>query len=512
MSKHLVKIISICALAILLPLVVVGVALCVTEPVACTLTIGESGENGQYSTSAISIRVDGKELEGTTAKIKKHSDITVVYTGEGYDFKGWFNGKADEIDAEDEAVSQDESFSFILRGNTTLTAVRDVTQYNITYTGFLDDGTTEVSTQLAETNQTVKYGDALEQLSPVVEGSTFGGWYEVASQGESVDATGTMTAKFSSKEVELKPVWSNQMIVTYKKGETTIAVQRVSEEAASTYALLNENSELVKKALTPGKQFAGWIDLDDQPVTSIVYDLNGITLYMQEEVIVYNLEVKYNAVSTDKVSMTYDVDSKFSTLAYETDNFRKGYTFKGLDANGTLYLKNGDNYTSTAGANLSDLIVAENITSVVAVWESDYSNFQFKLTTGCEYVAEGDDYAAEWGVFGTLGTSENQLVEQTRLLASFQDAEGEDNYDLNDNVYDMFISQYTNLHIYEGDAVEFANIIKVYDKTTDATYTLEGIASDEITFWQVLAFLESKLGNLDSTLQITITFMFEIVA
>ena len=63
MSKHLIKILSVFALVVLLPLIVVGSALCVTEAVPCTLTIFEGGREGQYggTDSEIVILIDGVE-------------------------------------------------------------------------------------------------------------------------------------------------------------------------------------------------------------------------------------------------------------------------------------------------------------------------------------------------------------------------------------------------------------------------------------------------------------------
>lgn len=517
MSKHLVKILSICALVILLPLTIVGVSLFVTEPVACTLTIEEAGEKGDYSTSDISIRVDGEDLEENTAKIKKHTEVTVVFTGEGYNFEGWFDGKADEIQPTDEPLSGDgeTTYTFILRKSTTLTAVRNVIKYNVTYSGYLDDKTTPVSTQIAETTQTVNYGASLAGLTPVESGTTFGGWYQVASEGEVVDATGTMVAKFASENVELKPVWPNQMVITYKKGDSTLIVQRVSEENASSYTLLSAESDVVKSALSKGKEFVGWYaDLEGEKLTSITYDENNLalTLYMKEQAINYTLNAQYHAVSENKVAMTYNVDAGFSAVEYENDNYRTGYTFKGYDFNGTLFAKSDADYVSAAGAKLSDKIISGEVTgTIVAVWECEYSPLYITFEAASYYEDE-EGYKGYWSVYGTKDGISDVEMEEDLVLVKFVDNNEENSYDLSENIYERFIGQYTDLHVYEGNSVEFANEVMVYIGNTNV---FVGCVTngESIDFAKILKTVESNHpGMLESEGSLTIRFVFNKLA
>ncbi len=514
MSKNLVKILSACAIAILAILTIVGVALCVTEPVGCTFAIEESGENGQYATSNLAIRVEGKDVEGTSVKVKKHSEITVVFTGEGYDFKGWFEGKADEIDAEDEAVSTDASYTFTLRGNTTLTAIRDVIKYDITYAGMMDDGATtvEASGQIAELSQTVEYGATLVSLSSVT-GSEFGGWYAVSADGASVDATGTRVANFAEKVVELHPVWSNQMLVTYYKGTTAIAYARLAEDAVSGYTLLTGDAEEVKTHITAGKRFVGWTDITGAtPITSVVYDINGLALYLKEETIVYTLNVKYNAVTEENSStITYDIDNGFS--AYALENSREFYTFKGFEANGVVYNKNANGYVSATGANLSDAIIAGTATALTAVWECEYAPIMLNITAYAHYTdpVYGE---SDWAVYGTKDAGQVEVKEEW-LSINFEDKAEADYYDITDNVFETFIGKYSNLYVLYGDddtkQVNYLNEIKVWVENDNTKYEKD-FGSDTITFGKLMSYVESKVGadGLQGIPTINVTFMFEV--
>lgn len=517
MSKHLVKILSICALVILLPLTIVGISLFVTEPVACTLTIEENESKGTYASSDISIRVDGEELEEKSAKIKKHTEVTVVFTGEGYNFKGWFDGKADEIQPTDEPLSEDgeTTYTFILRKSTTLTAVREVIKYNVTYSGTLDDKTTPVSDQIAETTQEIEYGARLASLTPTVAGTTFGGWYQVASEGEIVDATGTMVAKFEGENIVLKPVWPDQMVVTYKNGDSTILVQRVAEENASSYTLLSAESELVQNALSKGKEFVGWYeDLEGEKVTSIIYDPQNlmITLYMKEQAINYTLNAQYHAVSENKVAMTYNVDNGFSAVEYENDNYRTGYTFKGYDFGGTLYTKSEGDYVSGAGAKLSDKIISGEVTdTIVAVWECEYSPLYITFEAASYYEDE-EGYKGYWSVYGTKDGISDVEMEEDLVLVKFVDNNEENSYDLSENIYERFIGQYTDLHVYEGNSVEFANEVMVYIGNTNV---FVGCVTngESIDFAKILKTVESNYpGMLESEGYLNIRFVFNKLA
>ena len=143
MSKHLTKILSILALIVLVPLIVVGSALCVTEAAPATLTIYEGGNDGQYGgkSSQIVISVGGEaQLDEnnqplTSITLQKNTEVTVSFNGTGYEFAGWYDGNPQEVDETETAISTDRSYTFTLRGSTHLTALRNVMQYQIQYTG-----------------------------------------------------------------------------------------------------------------------------------------------------------------------------------------------------------------------------------------------------------------------------------------------------------------------------------------------------------------------------------------
>lgn len=208
MSKKLVKILCLCALALLVPLAVVGIALSVTEPVLCTLTIDETGDMDKfgpdYGVTDLSIRVEGKEVDGKSVKVKKNSEVTVVFVGDDYTFEGWFRGKADEVTLEDTAVSFDKSYSFILRGNTTLTAIRNYLTYtlNVKYNAVSDEKASTITYNAVDGFSTYEYSAENARPYYTFKGLSAGNVTYLASEGDYVSAEGAkLSDKIKSGEV-----------------------------------------------------------------------------------------------------------------------------------------------------------------------------------------------------------------------------------------------------------------------------------------------------------------------
>lgn len=497
MSKHIIKIVSICALVILLPLIIVGVSLSVTEPVACLLSVAQSGINGQYAEGNISITVEGKEIDGNSVKVKKHSEVTVSFVGEGYDFIGWFDGKAEEIQSDAEALTKEKSYTFILREKTDLTAVRNVIVYSVTYTGTIDNGA-DVSTQINPVTQNVEYGADLATIIPQ-DGGEFQGWQVIGDQGASADATILTKAKFGEqKNVNLQPAWANQMVIKYKKGDVTIAQQRFNE--GSTIALLTESSDFVKNNITAGKRFVGWMDSSEQEVTSVTYDSNGLTLYMKEEAIDYTLTLKYHAVSDETKTMIYNVEEGFTGENYN-GFVRDYYALTGYEYNGTTYTDVTSLFvqdSSLAQAIVSEIVKGNTSGIITAVWECEFDSITINLIGASTYEDE-DLGMGTWIICGTKDGKDDVALEELNIKIDFEDSVL--GYDLTDKIYEKFIANYSNIHIYNGPSVEILTSKEVLVMQETTGYGL--YFNKNVTFTDIL----TKTG-FNLKLDFTITFIF----
>ncbi len=338
MSKLLVKILSICALVILLPLVVVGASLTVTEAVGCTLTVLANGDDGaEVLDGSVKILVNDKEQETNTITLAKHSEVTVVYDNVvGHDFEGWYEGEYfGDIQTLQQPLAKVAQYTFELTSkNTIITAVSNVRMINVTYQGFYDDGT-----EVDLPNATLKYGADLTGLNPKVGGHRFIGW-KVTNENGDILSDATMHATFTSNNVILTAVWDELMMVTYMDGDYKIFTDPVAKNAivSGDYHLPDQTNDLVKARIPAGYEFDGWHNANGKVESIDEFDLNGITLNLNKKLLVYNITVSDGA-GLNFTGITYDVENgfvglnskvvkenyavkqyKYNTVAYTTEN------------------------------------------------------------------------------------------------------------------------------------------------------------------------------------------------
>ena len=211
MSKHLAKIISICVIAVLLPLAIVAVAITATQSVGVSVTVAQAGTNATHSgtSSDVAIYIDSQKQEEATVEIRKNSKVTVTFSGVGYYFEGWFEGNAEEINEEDTAISTSKSYEFSATKNMVLTAVRNVQKYNITFSG--EDAEGQAIEIQAQTG--VEYNTAL----PVLQGNEskiFAGWNVKDAETVAPSFYANYAVNSQNAEIELVPVWKENASYT----------------------------------------------------------------------------------------------------------------------------------------------------------------------------------------------------------------------------------------------------------------------------------------------------------
>ncbi len=161
MSKSLTKILTICILALIIPVAIVVTAICLSNAVTYTLTLAIDGF--EENTGAITLKVNGKDYV-EPVQISRNSLVTLSVDSTGYDFGGWFLGTPEEISAEDKEISDKKSFTIKINEDLTLTAMNEIIVYSISY----DE---ETATQ-------VKYGSELKVIPDEdrANGIVFKGW------------------------------------------------------------------------------------------------------------------------------------------------------------------------------------------------------------------------------------------------------------------------------------------------------------------------------------------------
>ena len=508
MSKNLIKILSICAAIIILPLVILGAIVLSTQATGVVIKVVEAGNEGGVGTSSrVSVFVDDEEQEKTTITVKKNSDIKVVYEENesvGYDWDGWYVGGPNENGTK---ATTAYVYTFTARANTTVTALRNVKTYVITYSaGVAED----------KNGLTYKYGYQLENPTNTDnDGATFVGWRST-KVGE--DSTPVTSATFiQSGAHELDAVWSNQMKIEYfRQGATQpMATDFLTNEQIANYTLRNAEDEQI--VIQKGYEFGGWT-LGGNPITSISqYDENGYKLYLVENTINYTLNVQYNAKDNsegNKQQVSFNVVDKLG----EYTKTRDGYTFVGFKCGNTIY-----NASTTNFDGLIDAADVDNKIDVVAVWTCDYSeDFSFNLAIqAIEKTAPLTGMAIY--VDNTHSNDKKAIIDGTDVSNTiyFSDTD-EFGYTLENNVIEDYYkallnAQYNNwngkFYNNEGAEVEwnFKFILTVDGTTINITFNTS--SADSLTFnYLMLGLTDEEDGfSLDELNGKTVTVMLQFV-
>lgn len=410
MSKHLVKILSICALVVLFPLIVVGSAVCATEAVAVNLTIFLGGE--EYAEAGhdvkATVEVDGvaSEVEfGSTITVKKSSDIKLTYEGDVvYDFFGWYEGTSAQVNDASEPLSTGNEYSFTIRKDKNITLLKNIKEYRVEYAGTLDDDETPISQ-----TDTLDYGEGL-YVPTAVAGATFVGWQVVGGDDITVynNAIFTQPNRDGNGElltIKLQPIWSGKMVITYYDSdrETVIGYGHITEQNFDSYEILDGNDPSVQNHLTPGYRFNAWLDEDGNPITQISqigFVEGNVGLYLSE-VALDRVTIAYYTSRDNSRLIAQDVlyEDEFASYRLRTEDnddvanaIQDGYNFLGwVDMSGKVITKENLEFGNRTYNLYMNLELIEYVTvsyytsrdggSLIAqdvLYEDDFASYQLR--------------------------------------------------------------------------------------------------------------------------------------
>lgn len=438
MSKHLIKILSICAMVILLPLIIVGAALCITEAIPVTLTIYQGGNEGDISiyeddaslapSAKVSIflrddtnsswieQIDEEGYPATQVSVQKNDEIKVVFSDSiGYDFQGWYKGSPTEYNENSTARETKTEYTFFIRGNTSLTAIRNVMTYTVNYTGYNYDGTNIADDENLVLSENLQYNEELQWLyAKELEGQElnveFRGWVVEGSTGEVVARANFASSTLEGEAYTLTAIWSNRATVIYwNSQDQRIATHYFTAENYSSDLLAW--SEEYNTFLTRGYQFDSWVNGNGEEFRLPESFTEGVyNIYIKETPIVYSNTIEKSAIDNTQTTLTYDVANKFADgVPFE----REYYTFSGISYNGNLYIYTVDDTDPNNvitdyvynGSSLGDIIVDNgSIEGAYAVWQSNYANYEWQIQFigdinanygDVYYVVNGETFMAE---------------------------------------------------------------------------------------------------------------------
>lgn len=568
MSKHLMKILSICAMVILLPLIIVGAALCITEAIPVTLTIYQGGNEGDISiyeddaslapSAKVSIflrddtnsswieQIDEEGYPVTQVSVQKNDEIKVVYSNSvGYDFQGWYKGSPTEYNENSTARETKTEYTFFIRGNTSLTAIRNVMTYTVNYTGYYDDGTNIADDENLVLSANLQYNEPLLTLSPkLIDGQTpdnsaqFRGWVVEGSTGEVVTEANFASSTLEGEAYTLTAIWSNQATVIYWNSQN----QRI---ATDYFTAENYSSDLLAWSdkyntfLTRGYQFDSWVNAKgEEYYLPESFTIGEYNVYLKETPIVYSNTIEKSAIDNTQTTLTYDVANKFADgVPFE----REYYTFLGISYNGNLYAYTVDNTDPNNaitdyvynGSSLGDIIVENgSVEGAYAVWQSNYD-----VTQEWHIRFRNDDTNVGGTVYYKIGEeyftlSDYPLANSGEYQFNVADDDGFNSVQLEDCFIDIYAQMKEINNVDNWDEVTFyidvnddglltederAEFVKTQVQATayvnpadQNNYTDSSLYA--FTFGDILNSLYTDHQDIYSASQIWVTLMFELVA
>ena len=358
----------------------------------------------------------------------------------------------------------------------TLTVNETVNTYNISYTGYLEDGTTEI-----DQKDQVNYQDALmiPEKANAESQASFRGWRIEGDQSDNVYTTADFVRGHNA-DVTLVAVWDNALVVRYYNGDEVVSTQEYNEKTFANFQLKTKDELLaLAGAINQGYDFVKFAnkdtgaDITAETIESIKNDFanagKALNISIVQSAIDYTLNIS-GFVGSEESSITITVDNYDALTSWNPSRYY--YTFNGLRYNSNLY-------TADQYANLVNAIISQRETTTIdltAEWtcEIDVANFEsfYKINDGMLHKWDNDAF-----FFNTDSAAE---MEETLLEAFFGEVS-------ESGVITFEGVQYKVSSIviyYENNADSYFNVGDINTYTfTDLAFQLDGYKlSEEETF------------------------------
>lgn len=504
MSKNLVKILSICAFVIILPLAILATALCVTESASYKLKLYIAGIDANNHVANCKVLINGEERKNNELTVAKNSEVVVTFEGEGYDFGAWYNG-SEKVITENDKLSDNVTYTVKMTKNTSLTAKCSVKSYRVSYTGNDEDGNPLNLNNVVE----YKYGDKLMVLEGQVN---FVGW--VLKGTPTVYKTATFE---KSGDIILEAFWANNKSVSYYNGDKVIYSKIYTQEEFNALELIGADSEIVKNNVGKGYEFTGWVDANGEPFDLSAFkgekyetSAKEVKINLARKAIKYTVNVKVNPNTDGVIAITYDVENGFSEFKVPT---RTNYTFEGIKIGDKVYkFVETEVPVENAPATQADEETTEpsepETPEVPAEPEQPTTKKVYNFVCGeeklgdvlingtqttvegsCVWVAEvsqmnitfrGSDFNATKSVYGRAN-EEYRSIGTVEIPFKFNDQDG---LDLTDSVYETFVNRYH----YDGFFFREGNVSE--------GYTYQEVSLTEIRIYSGNKSVATRLDNL----------------
>ena len=359
MSRTFSKVLVICAMVVVLPLMIVGTAFAAFYSIDDVVNVATVFVDGLKSPSEdVYARVLYEDTRSETLEIKeghtKVVEITADFSPVAYKFEGWYQGTAEDYaNGKGVLATEDKNLSVKMVGTANYVAVYSALKYSVSFEYLENPEDTSTFKEVAAKEYI--YGEALPNFSGEYKGNVYD-WAGWMINKEGADDTRYNAVTFEDKTVNLYAPWKEKSAVTisFKYGDKTVTKEIHANVQWEIPAITDEffNGLGIEQAF--GYNYE-WKTSDGIVHTSISTDVDmELTLVKTLKSYTVGLtlsdETKADLkedLTTEEITFTVENFSVFEKwLAYEAK-----YSFWKVDG-----IKYGE--TTYTAENLQDLAVA----------------------------------------------------------------------------------------------------------------------------------------------------------
>ena len=341
MSRTFSKIMLICALVVIVPLMIVGTAFASYYSVTAEVNVaiaafdlnGDQIDNFEdYHDAYVKVLYNAKEHQEDFKISDSHmKTIPLKASANGLTFKGWYKGKyAEYVQLTDPKYASEElTLEMEMSKYDDVLAVFEINRIVVSYNYEATPGAAPTTVAPAGYTDTYAYGQALPTLA--AEHYTFKGWADHNEDDNGDPTTLYRYATFTSENPEIYAVWQEnaKFQVTYKQENGTVIATSDEVYVGETLNLADPTTLGVAAPAT-GKRY--------------VWKINGVAATQATataDAILYSENVIYTATFSNNVagveqraSIEFTVDNYNTQLAslFEEDGWNTEYSFWNVTA------------------------------------------------------------------------------------------------------------------------------------------------------------------------------------
>jgi len=232
MSRRISKILVICAMIAIFPLMIVGTAFAAYNSIESVVNVASyvdfvSSANGTYA----SVMFNGEAKNEIVIK-KGHTqnvEVKAHYSNNAYTFKGWYVGDKAEYEYAlsngEVQLKSGESLKFKMEDAKNYLAVYEINKFDVTYSYTSEPNGSDTVTEAPEGKSQFKYGEVLPVLTTSNNDYKYAGWM--------VNGARYQTATFAKSETyQLTEPWlaKTKVGLTFQVQGVNIETVSVNEE------------------------------------------------------------------------------------------------------------------------------------------------------------------------------------------------------------------------------------------------------------------------------------------